>query len=175
MLKKIVVILLVLVFAFGGFVAYRPSIYRVERSAVVRAPAAEVYSRVADLTKWEGWSPWAKLDPAMKLDYSGTPGTVGSTYHWKGNDKVGEGRMTVKGLTPDRQVVIELQFLKPWEQTSLTTFDLAPDPAGTKVTWSMTGQHDFIGKLFAVFMDMDGMVGPDFEKGLTALKERARD
>ncbi len=80
--------------------------------------------------------------------------------------------MTVKGLTPDRQVVIELQFLKPWEQTSLTTFDLAPDPAGTKVTWSMTGEHDFIGKLFAVFMDMDKMVGPDFEKGLTSLKEQ---
>ena len=76
MFKKIVVILLVEVFAFGGFVSYRPAIYRVERSAVVRAPAAEVYSRVADLTKWEGWSPWAKLDPAMKVDFSGTPGTV---------------------------------------------------------------------------------------------------
>ena len=170
MFKKIVVILLVLVFAFGGFVAYRPAIYRIERSVVVKAPASEVYSRVADLTKWEAWSPWAKLDPAMKLDYTGTPGTVGSTYHWKGNDKVGEGRMTVKELTPDRKVVIQLQFLKPWEQTSLTTFDLAPDPSGTKVTWSMTGEHDFVGKLFAVFMDMDKMVGPDFEKGLNSLK-----
>ena len=101
----------------------------------------------------------------MKLDYSGTPGTVGSTYHWKGNDKVGEGRMTVKGLTPDRQVVIELQFLKPWEQTSLTTFDLAPDPAGTKVTWSMTGEHDFVGKLFASSWTWTGWSGPTSRRG----------
>ena len=172
MFKKILAILLVLVFAFGGFVAYRPSIYKVERSVVVRAPAAEVYARVADLTKFEAWSPWAKLDPAMKVDFTGTPGTVGSSYHWKGNDKVGEGRMTITGLTPDRQVLIKLEFLKPWEQTSVATYDIVPDPSGTKVTWSMSGQHDFVGKLFAVFMDMDKMVGPDFEKGLNSLKEQ---
>lgn len=173
MLKKILLVLAVVLGLFAAFVATRPSQYRITRSAVVPAPAAAVFPRVADFRAWEGWSPWAKLDPAMKTDYLGTPGTVGSSYHWKGNDKVGEGRMTVTGLTPDRQIQIKLEFLKPWEQTSLTTFDFAPDSGGTRVTWTMSGDNDWVGKLFALFMDMDKMVGPDFEKGLASLKAAA--
>jgi uncharacterized protein YndB with AHSA1/START domain len=175
MLKRILIGIAVIVAAFAAFVASRPSTYKVERSLVVDAPPAAVFQRVVDFRKWEGWSPWAKLDPSMKVDFAGPESGVGAIYHWKGNDKVGEGRMTITGATADRQIQVKLEFLKPWAQTSLTQFTFAPEPDGTKVTWSMTGQHDFIGKLFSVFMDMDGMVGPDFEKGLKALKERARD
>ncbi len=175
MFKRILIGITVIVLAFAAFVASRPSTYRVERSVVVEAPAAKPYARVVDFHRWEGWSPWAKLDPAMKLDFAGPESGVGATYHWKGNDKVGEGRMTITGAVPDQRIEVKLEFLKPWEQTSLTVFTFAPDPGGTKVTWSMSGEHDFVGKLFAVFMDMDGMVGPDFEKGLAALKERSRE
>ena len=175
MLKRILIGIAVIVAAFAAFVATRPSTYKVERSIVVAAPAANPYARVVDFRKWEGWSPWAKLDPAMKVDHAGPESGVGAVYHWKGNDKVGEGRMTITGAVADKAVQIKLEFLKPWEQTSLTVFTFAPDPGGTRVTWSMSGQHDFVGKLFAVFMDMDGMVGPDFEKGLKALKEQSRE
>ena len=175
MLKRILIGIAAIVAAFAAFVATRPSTYKVERSIVVAAPAATPYARVVDFRKWEGWSPWAKLDPAMKVDHAGPESGVGAVYHWKGNDKVGEGRMTITGAVPDKAVQIKLEFLKPWEQTSLTEFTFAPDPGGTRVTWSMSGQHDFVGKLFAVFMDMDGMVGPDFEKGLKALKEQSRE
>ena len=175
MLKRILIGIAAIVAAFAAFVATRPSTYKVERSIVVAAPAANPYARVVDFRKWEGWSPWAKLDPAMKVDHTGPERGVGAVYHWKGNDKVGEGRMTITGAVPDKAVQIKLEFLKPWEQTSLTEFTFAPDPGGTRVTWSMSGQHDFVGKLFAVFMDMDGMVGPDFEKGLKALKEQSRE
>jgi hypothetical protein len=73
----------------------------------------------------------------------------------------------------DQLVDIKLEFLKPWEQKSMTSFTFEPAPGGTKVTWAMTGDHDFVGKLFAVFMNMDQAVGPDFEKGLAALKALA--
>jgi len=173
MWKKIVLALFVVLLALLAFVALQPSAYRVARSAAVAAPPQVVYEQIADFRRWAAWSPWAKLDPAMAVDYGGPPLGVGATYHWKGNDKVGEGRMTITRVVPDALVQIKLEFLKPWEQTSLTEFAFAPAPGGTKVTWSMSGTHDFVGKLFAIFMDMDKMVGPDFEKGLATLKEQA--
>ena len=173
MLKKILLVVVVVVGIFAAFVATRPSQWRIARSTVVAAPAEAVYPKVADFHGWDAWSPWAKLDPAMKADFTGTPGTVGSSYHWTGNDKVGEGRMTILELVPGRKVGIKLEFLKPWEQTSLTEFSFVPEGAGTKVTWAMSGEHDFVGKLFALVMNMEKMVGPDFEKGLSALKAQA--
>ncbi len=174
MLKKFLIVLAVAVALFVAFVASRPSAYRIARSAVVPAPPSAVYPKVADLQAWEAWSPWAKLDPTMKTDYSGAPGAVGSSYHWVGNDKVGEGRMTVKEIVPDRLVRIELRFIKPWEQVATTEFSFAPEGTGTKVTWAMRGENDFVGKLFAVFWSMDKAIGPDFEKGLASLSQQVR-
>jgi hypothetical protein len=175
MFKRILIGIAVIVVAFAAFVATRPSTYKVERSTVISAPVEDVYPHVVVFRKWVNWSPWANLDPNMKVEYSGPKGGVGSIYYWKGNDKVGEGRMTMTGALKDELVQIKLEFLKPWEQTSVTEFRFVPEAGGTRVTWSMSGTHDFVGKLFAVFMDMDGMVGPDFEKGLKALKERSRE
>jgi hypothetical protein len=173
MLKKILVAVIAVVAIFAIYVSTRPATYRVERSIVVQAPAAAVYGQVVDFRKWPDWSPWAHLDPAMKVDFTGPDAAPGSVYHWKGNDKVGEGRMTITGAKPDQVVDIRLEFIKPWEQSSLTEFTFAPDGAGTRVTWSMSGDQDFVGKLFSVFVDMDKMVGPDFEKGLASLKRLA--
>jgi hypothetical protein len=170
MIKKILLSLLALAVVFLGYVATRPDTFRITRSVVVAAPPSEVYPRLADFRRWEAWSPWAKLDPTMKVDYPGKQGEPGAGYTWKGNDKVGEGRMTIVSADPDRSVTIKLEFIKPWAQTNNTTFDLAPDAGGTRVTWSMTGDHDFVGKLFAVFVNMDKVVGGDFEKGLGQLK-----
>ncbi|HQR29458.1 MAG TPA: SRPBCC family protein [Anaeromyxobacteraceae bacterium] len=173
MLKKILAILLVVVLAFGGFVGSRPSDYKIERSIVIDGPIESVYPEVVMFRRWGNWSPWAHLDPNMAVEYGGPKGGLGSTYHWKGNDKVGEGRMTMTGALKDELVQIKLEFIKPWAQVSQTEFRFKPEgPGQTRVTWTMTGKHDFVGKLFALFMDMDKMVGTDFEKGLAALKAR---
>ncbi len=169
-MKRILLVLAAVVVIFAGFVATRPSAYKIERSTVVDAPVEDVFPRVVIFRNWVSWSPWAKLDPNMKVEYAGPKGGLGSVYTWKGDDKVGEGRMTMTGAVKDELVRIKLEFLKPWEQTSLTEFHFVPEGNGTRVTWTMSGTHDFVGKLFAVFMDMDKMVGPDFEKGLAALK-----
>jgi hypothetical protein len=172
-MKRIFLVLGAVVVIFAAYVATRPGEYKVERSLVVNAPASEIFPRVATFQKWTRWSPWANLDPSMRVEYSGPKGGVGSVYSWKGNDKVGEGRMTVTGAVQDQLVEIRLEFIKPWEQTSKTSFTFRPEGPGTRVTWSMTGERDFVGKLFGLFMDMDKMVGPDFEKGLAALRDKA--
>jgi len=173
MLKKVLLAVAALLAVLAVVIATRPGQFRVERSAVVAAPPERVYARIADLHAWEGWSPWAKLDPKMKTTYGGPDGQVGATYHWLGDDKVGEGRMTLTELLPFRRVTVRLEFLKPFAATNQTVFELAPDAAGTRVTWSMSGENGALGKLFTLFMDMDKTVGGDFEKGLAALKAQA--
>jgi hypothetical protein len=171
MLKKIILILVILLAGFAVYVGSRPSEYKIERSIVVDAPVEDVYPYVVIFRRWQEWSPWAKLDPKMVVEYGGPKGGYGSTYHWKGDDKVGEGKMTMTGALKDELVQIKLEFIKPWAQVSRTEFRFkAEAPARTLVTWTMTGTHDWVGKLFAVFVDMDKVVGADFEKGLLALK-----
>lgn len=169
MFKRILLSLLAVVLLFAGYVATRPSEWRIVRSGHVAAPPSEVYPRIVDFRRWEAWSPWATLDPTMKITFDGQPGSPGSSYHWKGNEKVGEGQMTILTATPDRDVSIKLEFVKPWPQVSTTDFHLEPAGDGTQVTWSMYGTHDFVGKLAAVFMNMDKLVGGDFEKGLAKM------
>jgi hypothetical protein len=106
----------------------------------------------------------------MKTTYEGPDAAVGASYAWSGNDKVGQGRMTITGATPPRRLVIKLEFLAPWKSTNQTTFDLSEEQGGTRVAWIMEGHNDFVGKAMSLAMDMDKMVGPDFEKGLAALR-----
>ena len=170
MLKKIGIAIAVLVVALVLLIATRPGTYRVTRSASIAAPAFVAYSQVADFHRWEAWSPWAKLDPGMLSSYAGTDGAAGASYEWKGNDKVGEGRMTLVEARPAQLVAIRLEFLKPWTSTSATRFEFAPVDSVTRVTWTMDGKSDFMGKAFSLFTDLDKMIGSDFERGLASLK-----
>ena len=169
MLRKILVgvavVLVVLVLA----IASRPATFHVERSGVVPAPPDVTFAQVNDFHAWEAWSPWAKLDPQMKTVYAGPSAGIGAVYFWSGNDKAGEGRMTLEKSESPKTIGIKLEFLKPFVSTNQTTFTFAPAPEGTKVTWSMDGANNFMSKAMSLVMDMDKMVGPDFEKGLASI------
>jgi hypothetical protein len=149
-------------------VSQQPAKFRIERSTVIEAPASAVFGLVDDFHRWPAWSPWAKLDPAMTMKIEGAG--VGSTYEWSGNRKVGAGRMTIVESQANRRVGLELQFLRPMKATNQGEFKFEPTGQSTRVTWSTSGSNDFMGKLFAFFVDMDKMVGGDFERGLAALK-----
>ena len=170
MLIKILVALAVIVLGFVGVVAMRPSEYRVARTTTIAAPAPAVFAQVNDFHKWEGWNPWAKLDPAMKQAYAGAPAGIGAIYTWAGNSEVGEGRMTLTESRPSDLVRIRLEFLKPFATTSTAEFSFKPEGDHTAVTWSMTGKVNFMAKVVHLFMDMDRMIGGNFEKGLAQLK-----
>jgi hypothetical protein len=169
-LKRILIGLAVIVLVFLGIVALQPNEYSVARTAAISAPASAVFAQVNDLHKWEAWSPWAKLDPAMKQTYSGAASGTGAICAWVGNDQVGEGRMTVTESRPNELVRLNLEFFKPMEGTSIAEFAFKADGTQTSVTWSMSGKNNFIGKAVCMFMNMDKMLGGQFEKGLAQLK-----
>jgi uncharacterized protein YndB with AHSA1/START domain len=170
MLKKLLLAIVVVCAALTAVVATRPASYRVSRAQTIAAPASTVYAQVADFHQWEKWSPWAKLDPAMKTTFAGPVAAPGSSYAWAGNDKVGEGKMTIVAARPGEMVLIRLEFLKPFASTSSTAFTFASKGSGTETTWTMEGHNNFAGKAFSLFMNMDKMIGSDFEKGLAQLQ-----
>lgn len=172
-MKKVLIGIVVVLVAAVAFVATRPADFRIARSTSINAPPEAAFAAINDFHRWNQWSPWDKLDPAMKKTYEGPAAGVGSSYSWVGNDKVGEGKMTLTESQPSSKVGVKLEFIKPFAMTSQVQFDLKPNGTATDVTWSMSGQRDFMGKAFSVVMDMDKQVGPDFEKGLAALKTTA--
>ena len=177
MIKKIllgiVVVVIVLVAVVAILATLQPNHYHIERSATIDAPAPVVFAQVNDFHKWEAWSPWAKLDPAMKQTYEGAPAGTGATYAWAGNSQVGEGRMTITDSHPNDLIKIKLEFIKPWSATNATNFTFKPQGNQTAVTWTMDGDNNFMGKAFGLFMNLDKMVGGDFEKGLAQMKSVA--
>jgi len=170
MLKKILIALAVIVIVFVAVVALQPSEFRVARTATISAPAPAVFAQVNDFHNWNAWSPWAKLDPAMKQTYEGAPAGTGAISTWTGNKDVGEGRMTITESRPSELVRIKLEFVKPFRATNTAEFTFKPEGDQTIVTWSMAGKNNIMAKAFGLFMNMDKMVGGDFEKGLARMK-----
>jgi hypothetical protein len=172
-LKKILIGFVAILAISSIVVALQPPDFAISRSASISAPPAAVFAQVDDFHRWEAWSPWAKIDPAMKTTYDGPSSGTGAIYTWAGNDQVGEGRMTILESRPGELVRIKLEFLKPFPATNQTDFTFKGDGAQTSVTWTMTGRKNFIQKAFCMFVDMDKMVGGDFEKGLAQMKTAA--
>lgn len=173
MLKTILIVLAVIVVLFLAVVAMQPSEFRVARTTTISAPASLVFAQVDDFHKWEAWNPWGKIDPAMKQTYEGAPAGAGAIYTWAGNREIGEGRMTITESRPSNLIRIKLEFFKPFAATNDVEFTFKPEGDQTTVTWSMTGKNNFIAKAVHLFMDMDKMVGGQFEKGLASLKSVA--
>lgn len=173
MLKRVVIILGLLVVGLLAVIAMRPDTFHVERSTTFAGPPAAAFGLVNDFHQWPQWSPWEKLDPGMQKTFEGPPAGTGAIYYWNGNDKVGEGRMTITGSQPSSRIDIKLEFLKPWQATNATLFTFTPQGAETRVVWAMDGRHNFISKAVCMFMDMDRTVGKDFEAGLAQLKSAA--
>ena len=170
MMKKVLLAVLLIVVVFVIVVATRRADFQITRSATIVAPPAVVFAQVNDFHLWDAWSPWAKLDPAMKQTHAGASAGPGAIYTWSGNKDVGEGRMTLTESRSNELIRIKLEFLKPFPAVNTTEFSFKPEGTQTAVTWSMSGTNGFMAKAFCMFMNMDKMVGGDFEKGLAQLK-----
>jgi hypothetical protein len=170
MLKKILIGIAAVVGIFLIIVALQPAQYRVVRTATIPAAPSVVFEQVNDLHKWDAWSPWAKLDPAMKTNFEGPQTGPGAAYSWVGDSKVGEGKMSITDSKTNELVRLKLEVIKPFASVATTEFTFKPEGNQTSVSWSMAGDKSFISKAFCLFMNMDKMVGGDFEKGLASLK-----
>ena len=170
MLKSILIGLAALVTVLLVVVATRPADFRITRSTVLAAPPALVFAQVNDFHNWNGWSPWAKLDPAVKNTFGGPAAGIGSTFTWDGNSDVGAGKMTVVESSPEERIRLRMEFLKPFAATHTAEFTFKPHDKGTTMTWTMEGTNGFMGKAIGLIMNCDKMIGDQFEQGFANLK-----
>jgi uncharacterized protein YndB with AHSA1/START domain len=173
MLKKILIVLAVVIVVILIIAATKPDTFNVERSTTIKATPDKIFPLLNDFHHWSAWSPWEKLDPSMTRTYSGAPAGQGAIYEWKGNSKVGQGRMEITESVPSSKVAIKLDFIKPFEGHDTTVYTLEPQGDSTKLTWTMSGPMPFVSKIMCVFVSMDKMIGKDFESGLANLKSLA--
>ncbi len=170
MLDIILILVAIAVIIFIIAAAMQPSEFRVTRTATISAPASAVFAQVNDLQKWDAWSPWAKLDPEAKNSFEGPSSGTGAIMRWAGNNKVGQGSMTIIESRPDEFIRFKLEFLKPFKATNTAEFTFNSENDQTTVTWSMYGKNNFMSKAMGLIMNCEKMVGGQFEKGLAALK-----
>ena len=170
MIKKIAIAVVVLLGALLIYAATQPDTFRIQRAATIKAPPERIFAVLNDFLRWESWSPWEKKDPAMKRTFSAVTSGKGAVYAWEGNRDVGQGRMEIAESVAPSKVAIKLDFVKPFEAHNIVEFTLEPKGDSTHVTWAMQGSMPYISKLITVFVNMDSMVGKDFEAGLANLK-----
>jgi uncharacterized protein YndB with AHSA1/START domain len=153
--------------------ATKPDTFEVRRAATVKAPPEKIFAAISDFHQWGSWSPWENKDPAMQRSYGGAASGRGAVYAWEGNKNVGSGRMEILEASPPSKIVIKLDFLKPFEAHNTAEFTMLPQGNATSITWLMHGPASFMVKVMHVFINMDRMVGKDFEAGLANLKRLA--
>ena len=173
MLKTISLLIGVALAVLLIYAATRPDVFHVERSATIQAPAERLHPLINDLRGFNTWNPYARKDPAMQGQYSGPAAGPGAVYDFQGNKDVGKGRIGITASSAPSSVTMQLDMFEPFEGHNVVTFSLVPEGGATRVTWAMDGPSPFMGKLIGVFMNMDRMIGRDFEAGLGHLKALA--
>ncbi len=169
MLKKLALVLGAFAAILLVVIMMQPSSFVVERTTAIDAPADVIYRHIANLRAMDAWSPWVRMDSQMKLQYEGPEAGVGARSSWEGSE-MGQGRLTVTAVKPHEEIEMKLEMLAPMEATNRILFTLVPAGGATDVTWRMEGSNGFAGKAFALFGDMDAMIGGPFEQGLASLK-----
>ena len=152
------------------YASTKPDTVIIRRKATIAAPAEKIYPHIANFHAWGDWSPWEKIDPNLKRTFTGPDSGKGAAYAWEGNKNVGQGRMEILEAQSPNRIDIKLDFLKPFEAHNKTVFTLSPQGGGTEVDWAMTAAQPFMFKVMCLFMNMDKMVGGQFEQGLASLK-----
>ena len=170
MIAKIAAVVAVAVACVLLYATTRPDSFRVTRTASILASPEKVFALVDDFHRWSDWSPWEKLDPAMKRTFGGPASGKGASYAWEGDGKVGAGRMEITAASPASAIAIQLDFTRPMVGHNIAEFAFVPSGSGTDVTWTMHGPSPFVAKVMGLFVSMDGLIGKDFEAGLANLK-----
>ena len=169
-LLSVIAIVAVVIVAVLLLAAGKPDAFHLQRSTSTNAAAEKIFRYINDFHKWAEWSPWEKLDPSVKKTFTGAPSGRGAIYEWEGNGKVGKGRMEILEASSPARVKIKLDFLKPFEGHNTAEFTMLGNGDSTQITWAMEGPVSFGMKIFHVFMNMDKMIGKEFEAGLANLK-----
>jgi carbon monoxide dehydrogenase subunit G len=167
---RIVAIVVALIVAILVYATTRPDTFRVQRSTTIKATPEKIFALINDFRAWSAWSPYDKLDPGMTKTVGNVAAGPGAVYEWEGNNKVGKGRMEIIESSPSSKILIKLDFVRPMEGHNTAEFALEPIGSETRVTWSIQGPCPYMSKLMGIFMNMDTLIGKEFENGLGNLK-----
>ena len=170
MINLIMIAVVVLIAALLVYASTRPDTFRVQRTASIKTAPELIFPFINDFHKWGSWSPYEKKDLAMKKNYSGAATGKGSAYEWEGNNEVGKGRIEIMETSPPSMILLKLDMIKPMAGHNIVEFSLEPNGDFTDVTWGMRGSSPFLSKVMGLFINMDHMIGKDFEAGLANLK-----
>ncbi len=166
----IVVVLAIVIAIVLILAATKPNTFSVQRATTVKAPPERIFPLINDFHQWGSWSPYENKDPAMKRSYSGAADGKGAVYGWEGNKNVGSGRMEILDTSEPSKIVIKLDFFTPFEGHNTAEFTMLPQGDATNLTWLMHGPASLMSKVMQVFINLDKMIGKDFEIGLANLK-----
>ncbi len=114
---------------------FLPRKFAIQREVVVARPAQEVFGFMRMLKNQERYSTYAQADPAMKIAYSGTDGTVGAKVSWDSEDRnVGKSEQEIIALEDGRRIEIEIRFREPFQSVDpLVTEIEALGPNQTRI------------------------------------------
>lgn len=141
----------------------------IERSININASPATIYDELIGFENFSERSAWYDKDPNAEYTISGPAKGIGAKMSWKSEKPdVGSGSITVEAVDKDKMVLYRMNFGFPGEQ--FARFILTPQENGTKVTWTYEEKPESFVKAMYVFVDMESMLGPDYEKGLKKLK-----
>lgn len=174
-MKTAAIVFVVLVAAVLIVAAARPKMFRMERRTTIEAPAERAYWLIADFHCWQAWSPWEKLDPELKRTFSGRESGEGTVYAWESQGEAGAGRMEITHAAAPSRITIRLEFFRPFRATNTAEFLIEEHGSSTTVTWAMFGPQPYRGKLMGLFLNMDRLIGREFETGLANLKALAEN
>jgi uncharacterized protein YndB with AHSA1/START domain len=170
MIKTIAIALALLISAVLIYAATKPDSFRIERSTTIKAPPEKIFALINDFHQWEGWSPWEKIDPALKRTYAGAASGKGAVYEWSGNEDIGQGRMEIVESLPASKVTLNLDFITPFAAHNNVDFTLTGQGDTTTLTQAMYGPSPYISKLMTIFFSMEKMVGGKYDEGLANIK-----
>lgn len=142
--------------------------YLVTKEIFIKAPVKTVFSKIVDLKEWENWSPWIKMDPGMKNNYSKVTDEVGASQEWKG-EITGTGKQEIAKIEGHKNIEFRTEFVSPFKSISFPRFELHDQDQGTLVKWHMEAALPWF--MFPLVGMMKMFIGRDFERGLKMLKE----
>lgn len=171
----IIIIVMMLIAAVLVYAATKSDTFRIQRSTGIKAPPDKVFVLINDFHNWQKWSPWENMDLEMTRAHSGASAGKGAVYEWEGNKKVGKGRMEIIETSPSSRIMIQLDFIQPFERHNMAEFTLRAERESTSIAWAMYGKSPYIAKLMGLFINFDNLVGKDFETGLSGMKAVAEN
>lgn len=173
-LKVLGAVVATIVLITGGIFAYaykQPADYMIARQLDIRATSEVLFPYINSAKKSNEWMPWIDSDSKIQMTFTGPDEGVGSTASWRSEGRMGQGKSEIVESVPNQITRIKITYLKPMEMSQISEMSLKPNEAGlTTVRWAVKGQNNLMGRVMAVFMDIDKMVGGQFENGLQKLK-----